>query len=863
MTVRIAAMPLGRTATSSARILRELGSAEVMAGVRLAGVGSAKWAGSSHEDSWSTGVLRFSAATSRFAGRRWVVMASPEHAMIDLNVRRSDRRAPGTSDQRVRLRRVAFAVGASAAMVLTIAALVPRSLLANDDIALTEFLRKDVFTPWISPILARALGFAYGAAPEVPWYGLYLYALILATGAVLIHTCIELVDRRPGFGRLATWIGASLVGASHAILVVGITWTTVSISAIGTAVAAFVAHAQTCEAAGRPASRLRTLTYGLLLVAGLALRADAAGASAVALLPMLGWAGLRFVWNRRLPRLGALIALLAPSALVLAMQDRIPPARSGAMTDYAEFNSERGRLSDRSAYTGLDERAPELLARAGWTVDEYRDFMTWLLIDENDYSPEKIKRLVDTGGMPESFTWAYAKRELGTVYDQSAPSIVLAVTMLIVGVALASLGTIARWRGLTFGLGYAVLLLGVPLWMSAFYRFPQRVSLSFYTVAALGVFVYLARQVADRPAGLGLRPSRDRRVTVALVVIAVFAFSWARYLIAWLDQSPWAYRDEVQALEDRVAARKAFVFVHIQTGLVDLDPLRALPRGYEGLQGGWATFSAPWYDSIARLGVHRGSEVLGAMVDNPDAYLLAAWDGRDALEEWIRRKVGNPDVRLAFVDAAVLPWNLRPTLYRVVTHPMQRGDHEWRARQRDEWQMNNTFPGPPGVTGLTFRSMSLAAPYESHLAPLRHPTAATVEPIDGGLRCMVAGNTGDGCTVTSADGNHAGVHIPVNGLRAARFEVTLIDTENIESLDAYAQTRTSGSIRWRWELSPEAQEFGFAGTFTLVPGYSARRLQLAVDTARPRDIQGLDILISVKPGSHAGFELRHIEVAEP
>jgi hypothetical protein len=177
--------------------------------------------------------------------------------------------------------------------------------------------------------------------------------------------------------------------------------------------------------------------------------------------------------------------------------------------------------------------------------------------------------------------------------------------------------------------------------------------------------------------------------------------------------------------------------------------------------------------------------------------------------------------------------------------------------------MNNTFPGPPGVTGLAFRSISVAAPYDSYLAQLRHPTAATVEPIDGGLRCMVAGNMGDGCTVTSANGNHAGIHVPVKGLRAARFEVTLLGSENIVSLDAYAQTRNSGSIRWRWELSPEAQEFGLTGTFTLVPGYSARRLELAVDTARPRDIQGLDILISVKPGTRAGFELRHLEVAEP
>src|SRR5215813_1166191 len=133
--------------------------------------------------------------------------------MITVLAGHSGRSAEATGAHRVKVRRVVFAVCVSAAMVLTLAAVVRRSLLANDDIALTEFLRKNVFTPWISPILAQALGRAYQAAPEVPWYGLYLYAVIIATGAVLIHTCSELVDLRPGVGRVATSVGAIMIGA--------------------------------------------------------------------------------------------------------------------------------------------------------------------------------------------------------------------------------------------------------------------------------------------------------------------------------------------------------------------------------------------------------------------------------------------------------------------------------------------------------------------------------------------------------------------------------------------------------------------------------------------------------------------------
>lgn len=760
--------------------------------------------------------------------------------------------------------RVAIAIGLSAAMVVVIAWLWPRIYLANDDIGFTEYLRKDMFTPWISPILARALGGVYQQAPGVPWYGLYQYAIIIATGAVLIHTCLELVDPRPGLGRVATLLGAMVLGASHAILAIGITWTTVSIAALGTAVAAFVAHVQRCQAAGRPVSRRRALIYGLLLVSGYMLRLQGLGAVAVALLPLVAWAAVRSVRTRYLPRLGALIAFGAPFVLVFAIQDRIPQARGAELAGFNSFNNERGRIHGHTAYEGLDHRAPELLARAGWTVDEYRDFTSWLIIDEDDYPLDKVERLLDTGGVPEEVTLRWSYRQLRGIVDDSAASVFLFASFVVAGVVLAWLGVIERRRGAAFSLGYLAFLIGVPLWMSAHFRFPQRVSLTFYTVAALGLFVYLARAIADRPAEPELEPARDLRAAIALVVVSVCLFGWARQLIAWIDRDPLPYRDELQVLEDRITARGGFVFVYVQAGLVELDPLRAEPRGYDGLQGGWGTFSATWYETIARLGVHRGADVLGAMVNRSDAYLLAPMYARDVLEDWIRRKVHDPSVRLALVDAAAIPNGGRPELYHLVTRPLVRGSDEWQALERIEAATNAALPGPPSVAGLGFRRVAFAAPYEQHASQLRHAAAGiAVTPVDGGLRCTVTGTTTrDGCTVTAEDALHAGVHVPVHGLRAARFEVTLIDPENIVAFHVYAQTQTSRSVRWRWELSPQAQQFGFSGTVTLVPGHPAHQLRLAVNTAQLRDIRDLHIFVSVKPGTHAGFEVRHLEVAE-
>lgn len=769
-------------------------------------------------------------------------------------------------------RRAWVAIGLSAAMVVVLATLFPRLYLANDDVGFTEYLRKDTFTPWISPVLSLGFRSAYHHAPGVPWWGLYQYALIIAIGAVLFHTLTEVIDRRPGLGHAATLIGALVLGASHAILVVGITWTTVSISALGTAAAAFVAHAQLCHAEGKPMSRARALIYGLIAAAGYMLRLQGLGAMIVALLPLFAWAGWRFLRSRHLPRPTAVLAFVAPFALVVAVQGRVDPGwvdTHGFPFDH--WTNVRGAIHGHTAFEGLDTRGPELLERTGWGIEEYRDFTNWLIIDEADYPSEKIERLLATGGVPEPITPEWNYRQLRTIYDESSSSVALFICVVIGGVVLALLGAIDRARGLAFCIGYLVFLVGVPLWMAANYRFPQRVSLSFYSVAALGAFLFLARSLAERPAEPEGMPRRDHRRGLGLAVVALCMFVWARNLLVWIDRDPWPDAAALQALEDRIAARGGFVFVYVQAGLVGLDPLRAEPRAYDGLQGGWGTFSTPWYGTIReKLGVSRGADVLPAMVDNPQAYLLTQQWARDLLEDWIKRKLHDPSVRLAIVDGADFFGGGRPELYRLVTAPLQRDSDEWKLMARYEWALAETLPGPPSAStsGLGFRPVAFAPPYTQYLPAAPEPGARIdLAPVDGGVRATVTGELGGECTFATDDaeagvGHPGGVRVPVAGLHAARFSLKLIDPDNIVALNVYATTKTSRALRWRWILGPQAQRFGYAGTFTLVPGYPARQLGLATSTAEPGDVRDLHVFIVTKPGTRAGFELRNLEVAE-
>ncbi|MGH2897963.1 MAG: hypothetical protein ACRDMZ_04760, partial [Solirubrobacteraceae bacterium] len=444
----------------------------------------------------------------------------------------------------------------------------------------------------------------------------------------------------------------------------------------------------------------------------------------------------------------------------------------------------------------LDTRAPELLERAGWTVEEYLDFWNWNFYDDQQFTLSKLRRLIDTGGVPTPITLPSAVGTLRTVFDESPSAAWLFLAGVLGTVLLGRLRVIEPGRSLLFGLGYLACEIAVPVWMSSQYRFPQRVSLPFYVVAAFGMFVILAREIAARPAELELSLARARLARFALAVITVVLFLWARWTISWIDRPPAGYMPETRALIARTKARGGFVFAQAIT--TDFDPLVADPFGYTVLPGGWGTFTGLWYRYLAQFGLHHFQEVLPWMVDNPNAYVMATTGayGAHNFENWSRDLLHNSTVRLAMVDVSEKSVLGRVALYRLVTQPLKRDTPEWLVLERAAWEQERWLAGPPDVTNLAFRPVAFAAPYARHASQLRASAAGiTIHPIDGGLRCSVAAELGAACTTAEGDADRAGIRAEVHGLRAARFDLALTDAENIVSFHVLAESASHRTLQ--------------------------------------------------------------------
>jgi hypothetical protein len=167
------------------------------------------------------------------------------------------------------------------------------------------------------------------------------------------------------------------------------------------------------------------------------------------------------------------------------------------------------------------------------------------------------------------------------------------------------------------------------------------------------------------------------------------------------------------------------------------------------------------------------------------------------------------------------------------------------------------------VIGRAFRPIAFEPPYEANTLRFRDTGSGTaVEAVDGGIRCTAHPASDITCTTLGQEVNRAGIHVTVDRLAAARFDLTLIQPENIIAVDAVARADANRSEHWRWEVDPVVQQLGFSGAITLVPGYPAHRFMVLGNTTRAQDVRELQLWVEIKPGTHAGFELRHLEVAD-
>ncbi len=519
-------------------------------------------------------------------------------------------------------------VGMIAIAVVT--GLIPRSFLVNDDEGLLAHLRVGSAAPFISPLLSEVLGRLYQWRPDVAWYGWWLYLL---QGFALDVALRALWLKRHGQAdnpRIdVVQVVASLAVVGFFIgLMATVTFTIAAMLACGVALVAATATVVS-DAPQRGQTRW-WLMVGALLMCGYMTRRYALYGAVIAVAPLGLWALWQLWPLTRRPPLRRVALLLAPLLLAWTVQDHVPSARHETTRNWQHYNIVRGSIHHYSAYQDLDKRAPELLAKAGWTRDDWHSFWKWLFLDEQRFNVERLQRVLDTGGKPPSW------RETLPICLKTVRADGQLRKLGVTVVAIFALGLIGLFgaRVMFFSAGtYLAFYALLYFLMILFRRFPYRIGQPILLLVAIGTWIIIRnsrKQVAGTPRAAlkwpQLRPFRDHVLGLLLLggVMAPFTFAtWPGYLPDTVGQA------EKRAFHQRVGERYdngAYIFVYGSGGDVALDPLNATPRPYEYTGAGWNIFSIPFYRSLERLGVSRGADVFAAMVNAPQAFIVVdAW----------------------------------------------------------------------------------------------------------------------------------------------------------------------------------------------------------------------------------------------
>ncbi|HEX7836122.1 MAG TPA: hypothetical protein VF469_01600, partial [Kofleriaceae bacterium] len=309
----------------------------------------------------------------------------------------------------------------------------------------------------------------------------------------------------------------------------------------------------------------------------------------------------------------------------------------------------------------LDRRAPDVLAAAGWTNDQYWRFTNRFYFNDDWFTPERLHRLHDTGGAPRPVL-PVLPVHLRDAQDSAGYGAALLAAVALAAIGLARLGLVRRGAAVVsvLHLGW---LLAVAIALQRWMHFPDRIAVPMAVGAACAALI-AARQGAVVPAwGGAMGPIPWRRVGPALALAAALALTLLAGKRVEDFRTVRTDLPSCTALEERIAARKPALVASYLEPSCQGAPLRARPRSYPSVTLTWPIFSPPFYRGLARLGITDPRKLVPALAARPDAYVLL----RRRYLASVTRGFSTPEAGVALTEVdATGPGNTDLVLARVV-----------------------------------------------------------------------------------------------------------------------------------------------------------------------------------------------------
>jgi hypothetical protein len=537
--------------------------------------------------------------------------STPRETEPDPAPTKSRRRLPRFP--RIRFRRpwhrVAFGVGlpllVSAAVVTLMVTLCQTAFEINDDSTLNAIVNGDYTGKRSSSLVVAPVMFAhvmrlgYALLPNVPWYGLTLYALQIIAWAAIGAVAFTL-RRRPAVPELLVVVATMLVLAPWMILRVSFTPVALLLATAG-----LLVFAASAKVPGRVGTAYAVVA-GLLAGTASLVRTYSLLGVVVAFAPVL----VVIVFKVGIRRSAVCACVILMFLLVGFGTNKLQYGRSAEWRNFTKMNAARSslhatpRVSDKNV-TRRD------LNKIGWSENDLKLFADFYYPDRRVYSSRAIRTLAQMSPRVRDDT-----ESASHIFDYlRGPFVALP---LLVAVMLAFRRN--RYAAL-FTLASAVWFVAVLVTLILYVRLPSRVLIPLEgaaTFIAVIVPAYLAP----------LKPGKNERSWMSIAVIALVVLLLAGTAFDGVRSPNRISSDNTRAIRKRTRAYDA---------LLDIDPKGVfLARGdFFGLNAdplsthtpfenprfiplGWATNSPLFNERLKRIGI---TDLYRSLVRNPHVYL--------------------------------------------------------------------------------------------------------------------------------------------------------------------------------------------------------------------------------------------------
>jgi hypothetical protein len=503
---------------------------------------------------------------------------------------------------------------ASIAYVYISVWLISPSYMVNDNIQIMDYAIHGFPIDYVGVLFTNLLHIAYTASPDVPWYGLSLYALHILS--IFLWLCMLWRVFHPRW--LAATLSVIFLGF-YLTFIIYLDYTSTSVmlclASLTWAFLDIMEH--------RP-GQLRFLGPGLVFMLGMLARPQAALGAIVYVAPL---ALLAALWRLRSSELKtearrlALVALVffAPAAVNLLGDTgyrhyNMTPQQAG----FDAFNKVRGRLQGlpREREFSVINDAP-LLRSINWSPDNARDFFNWRFLDERTFNTAALQTILDKMPPPQN-PFKQIARGLVTRLSPGPNQLLLLCCLPFFLMALRR----RRWLGST-GLLLPFYGIFIGTLMSVYVAFRERTEMPFMVGFGLACLI-LGGALAETE-----RQEADDHHTLLMVAACTFGFVGIYLSLTALKSdhaatSRRAYMtgNMVQALNQDFAGSVVMLEPDGGLQLENLSPLEVTPLRFDAIGLGWNTFSPRFYQEIAPLGIDHGYQLLETLINNKNAYVL-------------------------------------------------------------------------------------------------------------------------------------------------------------------------------------------------------------------------------------------------